>query len=79
MKCEFITTTQSCTVHLKVQANQKQKKLNKKKIKYNKTQHNPPFLKVECNYMNKGAVIISHCPLTIPHANKLDQDKFNLL
>ena len=73
----IITTKKSCTVHLKLQANQKQKKKTKNKNK--RIKPNPPFLKFECNYMNKGVVIIGHCQLTIPHANKLDEDKFTYL
>ena len=53
MKCLIITTKKRCTIHLKLQANQKQQKIKNKRIK-----PNPPFLKFECNYMDKGVVFI---------------------
>ena len=55
MKCLIITTKKRCTVHLKLQANQKQKQ---KKNKNKRIKPNPPFLKFECNYMDKGVVFI---------------------
>ena len=46
---KIIATKKSCTVHFKLQANQKEKE---------KKNPDPPFLKFECNYMNKGVVLL---------------------
>lgn len=58
---KIITNKKSCTVHFKLQANQKEKRKKKQKTKERereKKKPNPPFLKFECNYMNKDVVFL---------------------